>query len=180
MMPHTLDYGPPPAPRRPRLTWPYLRLPLLLFAVLVPVEVACAFLAHHTLGKLDSGLYFLLVIVGNAVPLTLIFFHRRAALTTVIGLATLIIPYQLLLGVRWWRVHREAERIVRHLYAREAATGQFPADLGGYRFRDAGMADLISYQRDAPRGPFQVVYSIGTPTTSHWYAPADGWSYYPD
>ena len=61
-------------------------------------------------------------------------------------------------------------------------TGEFPADLAQYAFRDAAMRPFIqAYQRnEAECGGFCLAYRVGTEATSHSFSPKDGWGYYPD
>lgn len=169
----TLDYFTPQAERR-AIDWPMVKRVLLLAVVLLPIEYGCARLAYHTIGEIIAGLYVMLVL-ANVLPLALVMFAPRGARTLLILLALVIIPYQLFLGVRWWRVHREAQRIVDYATAQKSATGTYPADLTGYTFRDGGVREFITYD-----GSTRVVYSVGTPGTSHWYEEGQGWLYYPD
>jgi hypothetical protein len=168
-----LDYFAPQAERRP-IEWPVVRRVLLLGALLVPIEYGFARLAYHTIGEIVAGMYVMLVLF-NVLPLALVIRAPRVARILLILLALLIIPYQAWLGVRWWRVHREAQRIVDFATAQKRATGAYPADLNGYAFRDAGVRALITYD-----GGTDVSYSVGTPSTSHWYEEGQGWLYYPD
>jgi hypothetical protein len=115
----------------------------------------------------------------NILPIFMSFFSRRFAMIGLLVVATLIIPYQLFLGVRWWRVHREAERIVTYVQTTMAATNQPPANLNGYAFRDPSTAAFIGYSPTAGNS-FRVDYWIGTPTTSHWFDRSAGWLYYAD
>ena len=162
--PPTLDYS---KPTRTDL-WPQSKPLVLLGVFLILLEIACAVLAYHTIGGLVSGLYYLLIML-NIVPLLAGLVSRRLAVIGLLVIATLIIPYQLLLGVRWWRVQREADRIVLHLRSGAPASS--------YVFRDAGTRPFITI---APRPDTDVSYWIGSPSTSHWYDPKYGWLYYPD
>lgn len=164
--PPILEYA--KAPRRV-LTWASALPVILLAALLIPLEWGCAALAHHTIGEITSAGYYMLIFL-NSIPLLVFFASRRLAVIGLLTIATLIVPYQLFLGVRWWRVHREAERIVVHL--------QSGAPGSTYIFRDSGIRPFINIR--APGGKPDVDYWIGTPSTSHWYDPALGWCYYAD
>jgi hypothetical protein len=173
-----LDYAEPRRSRVQQLrdyeVWPIA----LLIAATTAVEFGCAHLAYHTIGEIVSGIYFALLF-ANLVPTVAMFFSRRWALVTLLLIALLIVPYQAYLGVRWWRVHRESERIVAYVRSVVVSTGQPPSDLKGYTFRDAGAKDFIAYTVNG--GMYQVNYFIGTGTTSHWWNPGAGkWQYYAD
>jgi hypothetical protein len=161
--------------RRP----PFLRF-IVLLALLLPLELAAALLAFHTLSEIDSGLWRL------AVTLNLFFFiaywlnARQLPWMGVICFALVLIPYQMLLGCQWVLIRRESQRIVAFVEAEEETTGQFPTDLTGYRFSYPRLAGRIHYTRLRQPGSFQVTYYVGTPSTSHWYTPEGGWGYYPD
>jgi hypothetical protein len=170
----TLDYFNPAVECRP-IEWYVVKRVLLVAAVLVPAEFACARLAYHTIGEITAGTYMMIVLV-NVIPLALVVMAPRVAGAWIILLALLVIPYQLLLGVRWWRVHSEAQRMVDYLGAQKSATGNYPADLSGYTFRDGGICEFVRYEGDG----LHVWYSVGTPSTSHWYEEGEGWLYYPD
>jgi hypothetical protein len=152
----------------------------LIFAVVVPLEIACAFLAFETLGEITSGLYF--VAVGLNLGFLLVAFRSRlAASVAALALGLVIIPYQLWLGYRLVRVQAEATRIVAFAFEQKAKSGSFPSDLSGYAFRDAATAPYFQgYGLSKREDAFTVRYYIGTPSTSHWYSSKTGWGYYPD
>lgn len=178
----TLEYGAPKA-KSIRVRWRDMRGILTLAAVLVVAETGCAVLAYYTIGEIVSGMYFLLVLM-NAIPLGVAFLNRRLAAAGFLLLAMMIIPYQSVLGVRWWRVHREAQRVVAWAQAQNGKTGAWPTDLSGYTFRDPGTRDFITYWGNPNSGPAgqagTVSYSIGSGSTAHWYEPSAGWMYYAD
>lgn len=151
-----------------------------------PVTIAnfaCAFLSYYTIGEIVSGLYLIIAVAGSALGILCSFISRRAAAVILFVFGVLIIPYQAHLGIRWWRVHREAQRIVNYAIATKAATGNYPTTLTGFTFRDPGTIPFIAYTANGngpSGGPFCVAYYIGTPSTSHWYEVAGYWQYYPD
>jgi hypothetical protein len=153
---------------------------ILLMQILVPLELACAYLAYETLGEITCTLYFLAV--GFNLVFVVVAIRRPvpAALgAVVLGLA--IIPYQLMLGHRLLRVQREACQIVAHVYETRPATGEYPSDLANYEYRDPDMESFIqSYRSDESVGGFVLSFRVGTENTSHTYTPESGWSYYPD
>ena len=152
----------------------------LLMITLILLEALCARLAYQTLGEIMSTVYALLVVL-NLVPLWLATRSRAAAALVAATLALLIIPYQLLLADRLWRVQAEADHVLTYLHEQRLSTGQYPANLSEYRFHDSEMAAYVhDYQIDETQGGFVLSYSVGTPTTSHTYSPATGWTYYPD
>jgi hypothetical protein len=172
-----LEYAPP---RRGSFEWrPWSRVAGLLVAA-VAAEVAAAKLACYTLGELECGMMMVAVLGAGLLTLVLSFFHRRAAALAILVVATLVVPYQALLGVRWVRLSREAERVIAYVEAQKAATGAYPADLRGYRSADAGVAGWITYSPDAAGTDFYIAYSIGSANTAHSYTRAGGWFYYPD
>jgi hypothetical protein len=166
-----------------RFDWRDFRRLLYLTGPLVAVELACAQLAYHTIGEIVSGMLFALVLFGNLVVIAAAFANTPAARVVLLLLALLVVPYQLVLGVRWWRVHREAERVVAFAEAGFAATGQYPPNLSGYVARDRGTLEYIRYGVNGVGTggrPYDVAYSVGTETTSRWWEPGAGWRYYPD
>jgi hypothetical protein len=165
--PPILEYA--KTPRRV-LTWANAMPVILLAALLIPLEWSCAALSYHTIGEITSAMYYMLIFV-NVVPLLVFFASRRLAIIGLLVIATLIVPYQLFLGVRWWRVHREAERIGAQL--------QSGAPASKYVFRDSGTRPFITFGGPVSQ-PHSVDYWIGTPSTSHWYDPTLGWCYYAD
>lgn len=149
----------------------------LLMIVLVPVEWLCARLAYSTLGAITSHLYELAVVGINLVVVLVATRSRLAAATLAMVIALLIIPYQFVLGDRLLRVQAEAAGIVAYAYEYRVETGEFPADLDGYTFRDRAMAPFVqSYERSDELG-FFLRYRVGTVNTSHLYSPAYGWGY---
>lgn len=153
---------------------------LLLLALAIPLEIACAFLAYETLGEIHRGVYFLAIGL-NLAFVVVAFRYRMAAAIGVLVLALAIVPYQLRLGHRLLRVQAEAACIVGWAYDQKLAVGSFPANLSAYGFRDPATKRFIqSYGRSPDRGGFLLIYRVGTETTSHWYCPKDGWNYYPD
>jgi hypothetical protein len=153
---------------------------ILLMAVIVPLEVVCAFLAYETLCEIASALYFLALGVNLLFVLLALRSRSLAALGAVV-LALLIIPYQVLLGQRLLRVQAEAARIVAFVYEHRLNSGEYPPDLDGYVFNDPEMKKYVqAYSLDQSRGGFVLCYRVGTETASHWYDADNGWGYYPD
>jgi len=152
----------------------------LLMLVLVPLEVACAYLAFETLGEVTSMLYFIAVVV-NLLFILLAIRRPDAAAVGAFVLGLVIIPYQAVLGQRLIRVQAEAARIVSYAYEERLESGEFPADLAGYVFHDPGTESYIqNYSLSDEYRGFVLAYRVGTENTSHTYSPKDGWSYYPD
>jgi hypothetical protein len=154
---------------------------ILLVGTLIPLEIICALLAYETLGEITSQLYFISVIGINLLLVMLAFRYRTIATLGIVGLALLIIPYQVILGNRLIRVQAETTRIVSFVYEQNAQNGTFPTDLSKYTFHDMETKAYIqSYELDAENKHFMVFYRVGTESTSHWYSSKDGWGYYPD
>ncbi|MBN2471902.1 MAG: hypothetical protein JXN59_14360 [Anaerolineae bacterium] len=154
---------------------------ILLLAILIPLEVFCALLAYETLGEVMSGTYIVGIILLNGLLVALFFRHRAAAMLGVLGVALLIVPYQVVLADRLIRVQAEATRIVAYAYETRAETGDYPADLIGYTFTDTDMQPYIqSYTLSDDGSDFTVYYFVGSDTASHWYGSDTGWDYYPD
>lgn len=152
----------------------------MLFAVLIPLEIACAFLAFETIGEVVSAAY-LLAVALNGLFLFAAIWSRRAAVMAALALGLLIIPYQLVLGLRLLRVQAEASRIVDWAYEHRLAAGSFPKDLTSYIFNDAATRPYIqSYYLSRRHDEFTVLFCVGTTSTSHWYSSRGGWGYYPD
>ena len=152
-----------------------------LLAVTVPVEMACAGLAYHTVGEIVSRLLFIAVGL-NAIP-ALLFLRRRPVLSTilVLAIAAAIVPYQGMLGHRLIVLQDEAGQIVRYVGGAKRETGEYPTDLSGYSYRDPSLREHFhEYQPDDSAGGYRLSWFVGTPQTSHSYSPRDGWSYYPD
>ncbi len=157
-------------------------LPFVAFmTVSILVELAAAWLAYHTVGAVFSGLLFMAVAI-NLLPVVL-FVSRRQAMSLVIALILLlaIVPYQAVLGHRMISLQQEASGVVSYAYETKLATGEFPADLSGYKFGDEGLQPFFQeYRRNLESGGFSLFWYIGTPSTSHYYTPLHGWGYYPD
>jgi hypothetical protein len=177
MQPSVLEYDSTPRPAT--FTWRGILRFVLCASPLVAAEAACAHLAYYTIGDVTSGLYWMTVLFGNLIIFPIAFASRRMATVALLLLALLIIPYQCFLGIRWWRVDREARRIVDYVVATHAASGQYPRDLRGYEFRDGGTADFFHYYVGGA-SPAMLGYHIATRDTSHWWTPDFGWQYCDD
>ena len=152
----------------------------LLMLTVILLELHCARLAYETLGGIMSTIYALLVML-NLIPLLLFYRYQTAATLIAVMLALVIVPYQLILAGRLWRVQAEANHVVAYLYEQRLNTGQYPPNLIAYRFHDPEMAAYVhEYQIDETQAGFVLSYWVGMPTTSHTYSPATGWTYYPD
>lgn len=152
-----------------------------LLAVAVLVELAAAWLAHRTIGAVTSALLFLAVGL-NLMPIVL---HaaRRPSLSVLAALAVFvaIVPYQALLGHRLLGLQEEAGKVVSYLYDVRLRTGEYPADLSSYSFHDPGLRPFFQeYRRGADLGGFGLYWYVGTPSTSHFYQPRQGFGYYAD
>lgn len=150
-----------------------------LLATAVGLELVAAVLAYHTIGEMAMASVWLLTGWLNVLAVvTFAIGWRRVAVALLAFVALGIVPRQVFLAARWARVHAESAEIVEYLDREAARTGGYPTDLSGYRFRRPAVADLIKYRPET--GDYTLYYSVATPTTSHWYSPGDGWSYYPD
>ena len=153
----------------------------LLLGALIPLEFVCALLAYETVGETTSGIYLVSIIGLNLLFLAVAFRYRAVAAIAVVGLALLIIPYQVILGDRLLRVQAEVTRLVSSVYEQKFMSGVFPSDLSGYTFSDTEMKTFIqSYQVSQTCEQFTIFYRVGSESTSHWYSSEDGWGYYPD
>ncbi|MEM9411896.1 MAG: hypothetical protein AAGA30_12325 [Planctomycetota bacterium] len=158
------------------------RVMLVLCAILVPVEVACSHLAFHTIGKMTSGMLYLLVFC-NAILLLFYPWLRQTAVIIVILLALYVIPKHAFLGVRWALVHAESENIIQFVNQQRAETGAFPKDLGEYEFRYWDTQRHICYRYNKLRSKpesMRVSYHVGSSNTSHWSENGGRWFYYSD
>lgn len=151
-----------------------------LFLCFVPLEILCAYLAFETIGEIVSGLYFFAVAIN--VPLAALAWKKPLIGAVACALlAAAIVPYQVVLAKRLIDIQAEATRIVAFAYRVRGDTGSFPSDLNGYSFTKPHVARFIQrYSRFQNSDGFQLVYRIGTESTSHWYSTKGGWGYYPD
>lgn len=149
---------------------------------LLRLDCASAILAYHTIGEVISGFYFFLIGMANVVVLGVALMNRRAALIAAVAVTVLALPFQLFLGVRWWRIHGEAERIIAYAEDHRRETGTYPTSLTDYAYRDRYTQSFVQDYRLSRRSSsdYSLSYRIGTPSTSHSYSPRNGWSYYPD
>ena len=175
MSSQVLDYRQPVAPRR-RLRWRDTKRFVIIAAVVIPFEIACARLTYYTVGEIASFLAFVLLAVGNLLALALLFVNRNVATAGLLVIALLIIPYDLYLGVKWARGHRESGRVIQYLEAQKAVTGSYPGDLSGYRTKDPSVS--VHYRPDG--ASYYLYYHIGSTNTAHSYTPDGKWFYYPD
>jgi hypothetical protein len=151
-----------------------------LMTLLILVEVAGALLAYFTMGEVMSSFY-LVPISLNLLFVLLFFRHRRAAVVGAIGLALLLVPVQVVLGIEVARVQVEATRIVTYVYGYRDQIGHYPANLGEYVFHDPEVRQHFgAYQRDSAPPGFVLYYWAGSATNSYWYSSHTGWGYYPD
>jgi len=155
-----------------------LILTLMLLAVLVPIEFGCGLLAYHTIGEIAGWQFRLLLLLNLAFLAAFALGSRRFAILCILVLAVGIVPYSVMLGVRWWLIHQDAVAIVDFAERTRIETGEFPVDLTAYEFRHPSIEGYIHYRHE--RQTFQVSYHIGTTSTSHWYDHGEQWQYYPD
>ena len=154
---------------------------VLLLALLILVEVACALLAYFTLGEVLSSFYMVLIVPNLLFALLFFRHHRRAAVAGIVVLALLIIPVQLVLGLEVARVQVEAAHIVTYIYHYRDQAGQYPTNLSEYVFHDPALRPHFgTYQRDSSPAGFVLYYWAGSATNSYWYSSHTGWGYYPD
>ena len=96
---------------------------------------------------------------------------RKVALALALLLGLAIVPYQLVLVRRHSLVRAEAAQIVTYAYETKVSTGAYPASLDGYAFnRPATRKYIQGYHVGEHYGGFQVMYRVGTESTSHWYS----------
>lgn len=164
-----------------RQVWRYWgKRVLILLLVLTPLELGCARLAYHTLSEVDSIGLFLILIAGNLLTLlTLAVRLPRMSIVLMILISLLIIPNQIRLGIRLLMLNNEASRIVEYVESEVARTGKCPSNLSKYKFAFSSNEKHIQSYRVAPGG-YIFYWYIGNRNASHWYAPLQGYRYYPD
>ena len=103
-----------------------------------------------------------------------------ASLLTFI-LAMLIIPMQVYLGIKLYRLQVEAARVVTYAYEYKINNGQFPNNLSEYKFVDPDMKNFISLLLAGESKDVLVVnYWVISTDIGYWYSSESGWNYYPD
>ena len=153
---------------------------LLLLVILLPLELGCGILCFSTIGEVASaGVLFSAFVLNCACLLVFAAGFRNFSMLLAVLLAIAIVPYHSVLGVRWWKVDQEAQKIVLFAYARHVEMGEYPSDLSDYEFHYPETKTLLRYSnRD---DGFFLKYYVGSQNTSHWYqAGWDSWFYYPD
>ena len=99
--------------------------------------------------------------------------------TILVLLFVAIVPYNLYLMQKMWRVQTEALDVNTYLQNYYEENGVFPEDLSGFVTESGGaLSTCIAYTRE--KESYVLTYFVGTPTTSHFFRPRDGWNYYPD
>lgn len=149
---------------------------------LLLLDCVSVVLAYHTIGEVISGLYLVAIALAHVAALGVALVNRRAALITAATITVLALPFQLFLGVRWWRIHREAERIIAYAEDHRQQTGAYPTSLTEYAYHDRYAQSFFRDYQLSRRSSsdYSLSYRIGTPSTSHTYSPRNGWSYYAD
>ncbi len=149
--------------------------------------IYAAHLAYYTIGEIvATGYWFAILIPGASFVILGLFARtRRLGYVWLLTLAAMLVPYQLALEARWYRLDAEARLITSYLKAYHAGHGAYPANLSGYSFQPPEMALEFWYRTGTngtgiPSPAFCLGYHIGAEYTSHSYTPEGGWFYYPD
>ena len=144
------------------------------------LEIFCAKLAYETLGEIDSGLYFFLIIL-NTVPLILFILKKKnLAAGLLLAIALIIIPYQLYLGNRLLALKEESGNIVAYMYEYHKQSQKFPDELSGYTYHNPDLEKFFSYYKEGVNDA-RLAYYVGSPNTSHYFqTETKQWGYYPD
>jgi hypothetical protein len=156
-------------------------------SVAMALMIYAAHLAYYTIGLIEEMAYWFAILVPGVsfVILGLFAKTRRLGYVWLLTLAALLVPYQIVLGARWYRLDAEARAIISYLKAYHAKHGAYPADLSGFTSQRPELGREFIYST-SPNGPgipspaFYLGYSIGSETTTHDYTPERGWFYYPD
>lgn len=157
------------------------RLPIyILILILIPLEIIAALLAYETIGEIVSAFFFLLILIN--IPLLFIARISPKGVSIIsLLIAIALVPYQLILAHRLYKIQSEATLIVTHIYETKIATGNYPTDLSTYKFNDPNTAPYIQrYQYYPKQDAFILTFYVSTPNTSHWFDSRTGWGYYPD
>jgi hypothetical protein len=156
-------------------------------SVAMALMIYAAHLAYYTIGELVDVAYGIAILVPGVsfVIMGLFAKTRRLGYVWLLTLAALLVPYQLVLEARWYRLDAEARAIISYLNACQAKHGAYPSDLSGYTFRHPELAQEFWYRTGTtspiiPSPAFQLGYQIGANSTSHIYTPECGWFFYPD
>jgi len=151
-----------------------------LILLLIAELLAIAF-SYYTLGDITSKLFFFLAVCLNLIPVLMWSLQRsNTALIIATIIAAIIVSYQVILGIRWFRLHQEASQIVAYAHQIKQETGTYPKNLTAYTFQDSGWQTHFNYSTTAACEDFCLRYYIGSPNTGYHYQPTHGWFYEDD
>lgn len=140
-------------------------------AIALFLEYLAAALAYYTLGAVYKGLMLFVMSLLNLLPLLFYLLRQRLlAWGMLLCLLGALVPYQLILGWRWWSLHQEAVQLVPYIYQVKVDTGAYPADLSGYAYGNPALKAALNYRVDNDCNGFDLWYSVGNPGTAHHYS----------
>ncbi len=142
---------------------------IIALLIAAGLELLAASLAYYTIGAVVSSLLF--IMVGfNVVPLMFHFLKQRwLAIVAALVIFGFLVPYQVVLGHRWWALQQEANQLVPYIYQTRVETGDYPTDLSGYEHLYPNLETHINYEIFDDCEGFAVWYFVSTPNTSHLY-----------
>ncbi|MEM7164429.1 MAG: hypothetical protein AAF581_03140 [Planctomycetota bacterium] len=157
-------------------------VPFGLLALCVAVVLPATALAFHTVGEVRQFPYFFFVVLLMVSAMLILPLPRQsavfAAVVTLLFTVTLL-PVQVQLGVRLYRLKAEVRAIVDHLDNAVASDGAAPKDLSKYTFASPDLQDHVRYYARGGRH-YYVSFWVVDSHISHWYDSTSGWGYYPD
>ncbi len=139
-------------------------------------------LANKTVGAVGQVPYFgaLLLLL---VPAAALLHWPRVSTVLTIGLSAMfavaLLPQQLSLGERLYRLEAEARAIVDYADDELQRTGSPPPNLRGYSFRNPDLESSFRYHVSR-KGGYRFSFWVVQPGISHWYDSTTGWGYYDD
>jgi hypothetical protein len=151
----------------------------LILLTLFLLEIVACYYAYYTLGEVKQ-FFSILILSLNIIPFILCL-YRIKIISFVIGLiiGLILIPYQILLVVKWFELKKESSTIVEYIYSYQKENGEFPECISDYDFENHQLTNNFSYYLYSK--DFVIQYYIGTKGTTHSYYHKSGkWEYYPD
>lgn len=154
---------------------------LALYISLFFLEVIFGITSFYTLGEINQIYFITLMLIINIISFLLIKLSQKLSLLVTSAFASLLVIIQVFYAYEYISINKEIKKIVSHLHNYHYENNKYPINLDNYTWTKKTSKDNIRYYHDNfDCIEYCIEYNFTFSSTSHFYTPSQGWSYYPD
>ena len=138
---------------------------VLIFLALLLIEILAIKFSYYTYGDFVDKIFLYPIFTINILSCFL-YFRKHFKTSYIISgtIFLILVPHQLILGYRLFRIRTEMIDIIAYVYDYKVNNGSYPKDLKNYHFEDNEIKKYIDYRYyiDNEKSEFEINYFVIT------------------